>query len=81
MLLVSKICSAVLLALLRLLAGLLPLKIYRKLEKWGRKDPERRKRIDLFLSIFLCFGAGLLFATFAMHMIPEVIYIILILCF
>ena len=73
MLLVSKICSAVLLALLRLLAGLLPLKVYRKLEKWGRSDPERRKRIDLFLSIFLCFGAGLLLSTCFIHMIPEVL--------
>jgi len=77
-LLVSKICSAILLAVLRLLAGLLPLKVYRKLNKWGRRGDKvgeqnrRKKRIDLFLSLFLCFGAGLLLSTCFIHMIPEV---------
>ena len=93
MLLVSKICAAILLAILRLFAGLIPLKVYRKLEKWAGKqgdaapcgDPDsiaaheqqkrRRKRIDLFLSVFLCFGAGLLLSTCFIHMIPEVIII------
>lgn len=85
MLLVSKICAAILLAGLRLLAGLIPLKVYRKLDKWGRKGDlkaaekqtvnKRRQRVDLFLSIFLCFGAGLLLSTCFIHMIPEVIII------
>lgn len=103
MLLVSKICAAILLAGLRLLAGLLPLKVYRQLDKWsrrpdtttgaigsndkphanqnGERDQQqqhrdvtwRRKRIDLCLSVFLCFGAGLLMATCFLHMLPEVI--------
>lgn len=78
MLLVSKICAAVLLAVLRLLAGLLPLKIHRKLTKWSQDEEEitgkrRRERIDAFLSIFLCFGAGLLLSTCFVHMFPEVI--------
>lgn len=90
MLLVSKICAAILLAVLRLFAGLIPLKVCRKLDKWAGKpggdgaavDPDaiaayqqqkrRRKRIDLFLSVFLCFGAGLLLSTCFIHMIPEV---------
>lgn len=79
-LLVSKICSAILLAGLRLLAGLLPLKVYQRLEKWrlegDSKDQhaghKRGKRIDMFLSMFLCFGAGLLLSTCFIHMIPEV---------
>ena len=77
-LLVSKICAAILLAVLRLVAGLLPLKVYRKLNKWGRRGDKvddqnkRKKRIDLCLSIFLCFGAGLLLSTCFIHMIPEV---------
>ncbi len=82
MVLVSKICAAILLAAVRLLAGLLPLKVYQKLDKWGRKGDikaaekktvnKRRQRIDLFLSVFLCFGAGLLLSTCFIHMIPEV---------
>lgn len=79
-LLVSKICSAILLAALRLLAGLLPLKVYQRLEKWrlegDSKDQHagrrRSQRIDMFLSMFLCFGAGLLLSTCFIHMIPEV---------
>jgi len=77
-LLVSKICAAILLAVLRLVAGLLPLKVYRKLNKWGRRGDKvddqnkRKKRIDLCMSIFLCFGAGLLLSTCFIHMIPEV---------
>ena len=83
MLLVSKICAAVLLAVLRLVAGLIPLKVYRKLNKWGQKGGDakesadsnrRQKRIDLFMSVLLCFGAGLLLSTCFIHMIPEVIY-------
>lgn len=77
MLLVSKICSAILLAVLRLFAGLLPLKVHRKLEKWGQRSEgqhgaRRRERVDLFLSMFLCFGAGLLLSTCFVHMVPEV---------
>lgn len=77
MLLVGKICAAVLLAVLRLLAGLLPLKVHRKLEKMTQEDDEetgkqRRERIESFLSIFLCFGAGLLLSTCFVHMFPEV---------
>lgn len=82
MILVSKICAAILLAALRLLAGLLPLRVYRKLDKWGRKGDikaaekqtanKRRKQVDLYLSVFLCFGAGLLLSTCFIHMIPEV---------
>lgn len=83
MLLASKISAAILLAALRLLAGLLPLKVYRKLDKWGRQPQEdgnkvtgaisgRQTKIDLLLSVFLCFGAGLLFSTCFVHMIPEV---------
>lgn len=77
MLLVSKICSAILLAVLRLLAGLLPLKVHRKLEKWssqggGQNGSRRRDRVEIFLSMFLCFGAGLLLSTCFVHMIPEV---------
>lgn len=83
MVLASKICSAVLLAGLRLLAGLLPLKVYKKLDKWGRQGDEngsgkgagRKHRIDLLLSAFLCFGAGLLLSTCFIHMIPEVIVV------
>ncbi len=77
MLLVSKICSAVLLAVLRLIAGLLPLKVHRTLEKWsrhseGQHGTRRRERVELFLSMFLCFGAGLLLSTCFVHMVPEV---------
>lgn len=82
--LVSKICSTILLTVLRLLAGLLPLKVYQKLDKWGRRGDikaaeqqtvnNRRKRVDLFLSVFLCFGAGLLLSTCFIHMIPEVTF-------
>lgn len=79
MLLVSKICAAILLAVLRLLAGLLPLKVHQKLEKLARQDDDlvgklRRDRIDAFLSIFLCFGAGLLLSTCFVHMFPEVLF-------
>lgn len=80
--LVNKICAAILLVGLRLIAGLLPLKVYRKLDKWGQRGDlkaaekqtvnKRRKRVDLFLSVFLCFGAGLLLSTCFIHMIPEV---------
>lgn len=82
MMLVNKICAAILLVGLRLIAGLLPLKVYRKLDKWGQRGDlkaaekqtvnKRRKRVDLFLSVFLCFGAGLLLSTCFIHMIPEV---------
>lgn len=77
MLLISKICAAILLAVLRLIAGLLPLKVQRKLEKWSKEETEevgrlRQERIDKFLSIFLCFGAGLLLSTCFVHMFPEV---------
>lgn len=80
MLLVSKICSAILLAVLRLLAGLLPLKVHRKLEKWssqggGQNGSRRRDRVEIFLSMFLCFGAGLLLSTCFVHMIPEVYHV------
>ena len=80
MLLTSKICSAVLLAAFRLLAGLLPLKVNRKLEKWSRcgenqSGNRRRDRVEMFLSMFLCFGAGLLLSTCFVHMIPEVFQI------
>lgn len=80
--LVSKVCAAILLAIFRLGAGLLPLKVYRKLEKWSEKGDlkavekrtvnKRRQRVDLLLSIFLCFGAGLLLTTCFLHLIPEV---------
>ncbi len=83
MMLVSKICAAILLAVLRLGAGLLPLKVYQKLDKWSQRGDikatekqtinKRRKRVDLFMSVFLCFGAGLLLSTCFIHMIPEVI--------
>jgi zinc transporter 1/2/3 len=81
MLLVSKICSAVLLAVFRLFAGLLPLKVHRKLEKWSRRGEgqngsQRRDRVEMFLSMFLCFGAGLLLSTCFVHMVPEVFYIL-----
>jgi zinc transporter 1/2/3 len=75
MLLVDKICSAVLLAVIRLFAGLLPLKVHGKLEKClseGQSGIRRRGRIELILSIFLCFGAGLLLSTCFIHMLPEV---------
>ncbi|EFX71838.1 hypothetical protein DAPPUDRAFT_308636 [Daphnia pulex] len=82
MMLVSKICAAILLAVLRLGAGLLPLKVYQKLDKWSQRGDlkaaekqtinKRRKRVDLFMSVFLCFGAGLLLSTCFIHMIPEV---------
>lgn len=74
MLLVSKICAAVLLAVLRLAAGLLPLKCFRWMEQHSRDDEDtsRRKRIEMYLSIFLCFGGGLLLSTCFIHMIPEV---------
>lgn len=80
--LVSKICAAILLSIFRLGAGLLPLKVYRKLEKWSEKGDlkavekrtvnKRKQRVDLLLSIFLCFGAGLLLTTCFLHLIPEV---------
>lgn len=88
--LASKICSALLLCGLRLFAGLIPLKVNRKLDEWckgeenGDKQPgasvdggqvnynKRKKKIDLFMSVFLCFGAGLLLSTLFIHMIPEV---------
>lgn len=83
MMLVSKICAAILLAALRLIAGLLPLKVYQKLDRWSQRGDvkaaekqtinKRRKRVDLFMSVFLCFGAGLLLSTCFIHMIPEVI--------
>ena len=78
-LLVSKVSSLILLTALRLIAGLLPLKIFRKMNKWcrrgdknGQQLTDRRKKIDLFLSIFLCFGGGLLVSTTFIHMLPEV---------
>lgn len=79
MLVISKIAAAILLALLRLLAGLLPLKIHQKLTNFspGPNGEEirqqKQKRMDAFLSIFLCFGAGLLLSTCFIHMLPEVI--------
>ncbi len=80
----SKISAAVLLAVLRLIAGLLPLKIYKKLDEWcqksgtaNEKSKSRKYRFDAFLSTSLCFGAGLLLSTCFIHMIPDVcIYII-----
>jgi zinc transporter 1/2/3 len=79
MLLISKICSAVLLAVFRLFAGLLPLKVNRKLEKWSRRGEgqngsRRRDRVEMFLSMFLCFGAGLLLSTCFVALIPEVFF-------
>lgn len=77
MLLVDKICSAVLLAVIRLFAGLLPLKVHRKMEQWSRLTEDqsgirRRNRVEFSLSMLLCFGAGLLLSTCFVHMIPEV---------
>ena len=86
MVLISKICAAILLAAVRLFAGLIPLKVYQKLDKWGRRGDikaaekktinKRRQRVDLFLSVFLCFGAGLLLSTCFIHMIPEVNFVV-----
>ena len=81
MLLASKICSAILLAALRLFSGLLPLTVYHKLEEWcrtGEGGSRRRELIGRCLSIFLCFGAGLLLSTCFIHMMPEVILYIYI---
>lgn len=72
MLLASKISAAILLAVLRLAAGLLPLKLNNKLNRFGSDQETRRVRINKYLSTFLCFGAGLLLSTCFIHMIPEV---------
>ena len=80
-LIISKVCALILLACLRLMAGLIPLKIYRKLYKTRRHNADqeddqlrlrRRHKMDIFLSVFLCFGAGLLLSTCFIHMLPEV---------
>lgn len=74
----TKILVLTLLGVIRLLFGLVPLKITKKLKLWGESGvsvelvEERRARVDTAISLCLCFGGGVLLATCFIHMIPEV---------
>ena len=59
------LCGAILLVF-SLIFGLMPLKLGKILS--GKESKSSR----YFLSILLCFGGGVLFATCFVHILPEV---------
>lgn len=75
----TKIIVALLFGVLRLVFGLLPIKLYSFLRIWekgsdGMKhvNKERQKYADCVLTLVQSFGGGVLFATCFLHMMPEV---------
>nr|CAD7427184.1 unnamed protein product [Timema monikensis] len=74
----TKILVLTLLGVLRLFFGLVPLKITKRLHLWGASGvthklvETRRRQVDIAITLCLCFGGGVLFATCFIHMIPEV---------
>jgi zinc transporter 1/2/3 len=68
----TKILVLTLLGAVRLLFGLVPLKITKKLKLWGDGGVYRRAQVVVAISLCLSFGGGVLLATCFIHMIPEV---------
>lgn len=75
----TKILVAILFGVLRLIFGLLPIKLYEYLKIWERDETgehhvnkEKREHAECFLTLVHSFGGGVLLATCFLHMIPEV---------
>lgn len=76
----TKIVVAVLFGIIRLVFGILPLKLYVFLRKWESDDgsntfvnQKRHNQVNLVLAMCQSFGGGVLFATCFLHMMLEVI--------
>lgn len=61
-----KVAALLLLAAVRLLAGLTPIMFASSLRTWGEQ------RVEACSSLALCFGGGVLLSSCMLHMIPEV---------
>lgn len=62
--LAAKLLSLVIIFAVSFLCSLLPIKVAVVFEKLGNKG-------DLVLSVLMCFGGGVFFSTFLLHMLPE----------
>lgn len=79
----TKVIVAILFGLLRLIFGLLPLKLYSFLKIWQRGDDgynhvnrKRQRYVECCLTLVQSFGGGVLLATCFLHMMPEVYHAI-----